>query len=307
MLTTKPLVSIGMPVYNGMKFYSKKKINFEKALCGILNQSYSNLEIIISNNCSNDETLNIIKKYLKKDKRIKFYNQKKNISSINNFRFVLSKAKGEYFKFNAHDDLISKDFILRNLNFLLKNNDYAFCSSPFYIQENKKRKNLLKIKFLEGNTYDRIKNFFKIAIFSQACFCALFRKKYLENNVFGNNTNLIHLKKDIICIDWLNTIQVLINGRFKTIKQGKLIIGANGISNQIGFIKDKITIAGKNRFGILFRYFFPIIDFNIAFFKIIVNLKTISNFKKMHLNYLSFSYNWFFFKIVIKKILFKKK
>ena len=78
MLTNNPLVSIGMPVFNGMSGSLKNKINLHRSLQSILQQSYKNLEIIISDNCSNDETANIIKKYLKKDKRIIFYKQKKN-------------------------------------------------------------------------------------------------------------------------------------------------------------------------------------------------------------------------------------
>ena len=77
MLVNRPLVSIGMPIFNGMRSNLKKNINLEKSLQSILKQSYKNLEIIISDNCSNDETINIIKKYLKKDKRIIFFKQKK--------------------------------------------------------------------------------------------------------------------------------------------------------------------------------------------------------------------------------------
>lgn len=140
MLANAPLVSIGMPVFNGMRSDLKRNINFEKALQSILKQSYQNLEIIISNNCSNDETVNIIKKYLKKDKRIIFYEQKKKIDLLDNFKFVLAKSSGEYFKFNSYDDYISSDFIEKNLEFLIKNNDYIFSSSPLFYESNKKKK-----------------------------------------------------------------------------------------------------------------------------------------------------------------------
>jgi glycosyltransferase involved in cell wall biosynthesis len=51
MLENKPLVSIGMPIFNGMRPDLKNNINLEKALQSILTQSYKNLEIIISDNC----------------------------------------------------------------------------------------------------------------------------------------------------------------------------------------------------------------------------------------------------------------
>jgi len=52
----KPLVSIGIPVKNGFANKTEKDINLEKAVHSILNQSYTNLEIIISNNGSTDQT-----------------------------------------------------------------------------------------------------------------------------------------------------------------------------------------------------------------------------------------------------------
>jgi glycosyltransferase involved in cell wall biosynthesis len=306
MLANRPLVSIGMPIFNGMRSNLKKNINLEKSLQSILKQSYKNLEIIISDNCSNDETINIIKKYLKKDKRIIFYKQKKKVHVIDNFKFVLAKSSGEYFKFNSHDDYISSDFIEKNLEFLIKNNDYIFSSSPFSY-ENDSKKKIIRIKSLDGDVYNRLKNFLKNAVFSQHCFYALFKKKYLEDSLFGNKSNQVKINKNIFCLDWLSTIQVLINGKFKTIKYGKLVIGTHGISNQIEYVRKKINIVSENKFGILFRYIFPIIDFNVVFFLIISRLKNVSNFKKLNLNIMSFSYNWFFLKIIIKRILLSIK
>ena len=67
----------------------------------ILNQSYTNLEIIISNNNSTDETNLFLKKISKTDKRIKIYNQTMEIFINQNFTFVLSKATGKYFKWKT--------------------------------------------------------------------------------------------------------------------------------------------------------------------------------------------------------------
>lgn len=306
MLTNKPLVSIGIPIFNGMSTSLKNKINLHKSLQSILKQSYKNLEIIISDNCSNDETANIIKKYLKKDKRIIFYKQKKKLHTLENFRFVFQKSSGEYFKFNAHDDMISNNFIDQNIKFLIKNNDYAFSSSPFSFESNRKKK-IVKIKSLDGDLYCRLKYFLKNAVYSQHCFYALFRKKFMEHTIFATRSNQLIVNKNIFCLDWLNTIQVLIQGKFKTIKYGKLIIGVNGQSNENDYIEKQINLASKNNLQILLRYIFPIIDFNLAFFIIVRRLKNISILKKLLLNIISLSHNWFFLKAIIKKNLFKIK
>ena len=110
----KPLVSIGIPVKNGFVNASEKDIDLAKALNSILNQSYTNLEIIISNNCSTDETNSFLEKISKTDKRIKIFNQDKQILAGENFQFVLSKSTGKYFRWNAADDLISQNYIEQN-------------------------------------------------------------------------------------------------------------------------------------------------------------------------------------------------
>ena len=85
-----PVISIGMPVYNGEKFLRNK-------IESLLNQTFQDFELIISDNGSTDLTYKICNEYTKKDKRIIYFQQKKNIGGWNNFLFVLEKAKNEYF------------------------------------------------------------------------------------------------------------------------------------------------------------------------------------------------------------------
>ena len=84
------LVSIGVPVFNGEKFIGK-------TLDSLINQTYKNIEIIISDNCSDDKTTNICKNYCKLDSRIKFFRHDEKIDVAKNFYFVLKKSKGNYF------------------------------------------------------------------------------------------------------------------------------------------------------------------------------------------------------------------
>lgn len=100
----KPLVSIGLPTSNRAKL-------LKQTLTALLGQTYVTVEIIISNNESSDDTDKLIKKMMKTDKRIKYFYQKKRISAIENFNFVLSKAKGQYFMWASDDDVWDKNFI----------------------------------------------------------------------------------------------------------------------------------------------------------------------------------------------------
>ncbi|MEJ7861513.1 MAG: glycosyltransferase [Pyrinomonadaceae bacterium] len=99
-----PLVSIGMPVYNGAKF-------IREALDSLLSQDYSDFELIISDNASTDETAKICEKYAAKDSRIFYSRMEENIGAVRNFDRVLRLAKGKYFMWAAHDDIWHKSFI----------------------------------------------------------------------------------------------------------------------------------------------------------------------------------------------------
>ena len=113
-----PRVSIGIPVHNGEKF-------LKKALISIIYQSHKNIEIIISNNCSTDSSLEIIKKFENIDNRIILHNQKVKLSMMDNFRFVLNKSNSNYFMWAACDDIRSRNFKKKNLEFLESNKDFV--------------------------------------------------------------------------------------------------------------------------------------------------------------------------------------
>ena len=117
-----PELSIGFPVFNGEIFLKKR-------LESILSQSFVNYELIISDNASTDDTDKICKEFLKKDSRIKYYRQEKNMGSIQNFKFVLDQAVGKYFVWAATDDLWENNFLEKTINVLQKNNSVVGCTS----------------------------------------------------------------------------------------------------------------------------------------------------------------------------------
>ena len=96
-----------MPVFNGEEY-------IDRALKSLLNQTYKNFEVIISDNCSTDSTAEICKKIANNDDRINYIRQQSNIGAKNNFSFVFERASSEYFMWAAHDDVWHPDF-LKNL------------------------------------------------------------------------------------------------------------------------------------------------------------------------------------------------
>src|ERR1035437_6848500 len=96
--TPSPKVSIGMRVYNGGKY-------IRRALASLLAQTFTDFELIISDNASTDGTEAICREYAAGDPRIRYVRQGENLGAMANFRFVLNEAGGEYFMWAAHDDV----------------------------------------------------------------------------------------------------------------------------------------------------------------------------------------------------------
>lgn len=107
----KPLLSIGMPLYNAENY-------LEEALDSILKQSFKDYELIISDNGSTDATQKICMRYARKDKRIRYIRHEKNMGAAWNFNYTVSLASGKYFKWAAHDDTYAKDFLKKCIHIL---------------------------------------------------------------------------------------------------------------------------------------------------------------------------------------------
>lgn len=118
----QPLVSIGLPVYN------RPKVLYI-ALKSLTSQSYKNLEIIVSDDCSpGEETKKVVHEFMEKDPRIRYYRQEKNLGPNLNHRFVFEKSIGEYFFWASEDDEWNEKFIEIGMRTLLKNLHYdAWC------------------------------------------------------------------------------------------------------------------------------------------------------------------------------------
>jgi len=111
-----PKVSIGMPVYNGVE-------SIRRAIDSVLTQTFSDFELIISDNGSTDSTSKICREYEKKDKRIQYIKQEKNNGWFFNFKFVLDLASCKYFVWLADDDYWESTFLEENVNVLDSKSD----------------------------------------------------------------------------------------------------------------------------------------------------------------------------------------
>lgn len=125
-----PLVSVIMLVYNAEKF-------LREAIDSILNQTYKNFEFIIIYDKSEDGSAEIIKDYLKKDKRIRFFKNKKKLGRYKSFEKGVYLAKGEFILMMDSDDVSKKNRIYKEVSFLMKNKEYVVVGSQIKILNEK--------------------------------------------------------------------------------------------------------------------------------------------------------------------------
>src|SRR4051812_10444894 len=92
-----PKVSVGLPVYNAEKY-------LDDSLRNLLNQSYADFELIISDNASTDATEEICRGYAAKDRRIIYHRNNCNMGIAWNHNRVFHLASGDFFMWAAHDD-----------------------------------------------------------------------------------------------------------------------------------------------------------------------------------------------------------
>lgn len=123
---TTPRVSIGVPVRNGGNFLAM-------AMRSVIDQSERDIEIIVSDNGSEDGTGEYVLKLAEHDPRIRYFRQDPPLSAYDNFHFVLSQARGRYFMWAAHDDSRDLDFVARLADRLDQDGDAVLAFGDLYI------------------------------------------------------------------------------------------------------------------------------------------------------------------------------
>lgn len=185
----KPLVSILIPVYNRENLVAE---TIESAL----SQTYKNIEIIIVDNCSTDDTWQVLENYANSDKRIKIFKNSTNIGPVRNWIRCLEECSGEYSNFLYSDDIIHEKFIEITLGILYKSNRIGFVRAKVTDRD----KNLKADKIISNKEDKKMSSshyiFKKITghgSLPNSPVCCLFRTKDLQKNLIidiPNNYNL---------------------------------------------------------------------------------------------------------------------
>ncbi|WP_419834072.1 glycosyltransferase family 2 protein [Endozoicomonas atrinae] len=180
------LVSILIPVYNREDFISQ-------TINSALEQTYKNIEIIIVDNCSTDNTWKIVQSFASKDSRIKAYRNNSNIGPVRNWKECINIANGEIGKILWSDDLISPRFLEHTVPMLKSDIGFVFSKVNIFSDSI----NQGEVKFNLGqtgiyNTENYIKGIFSYDDLPLSPGCAIFHMKSLRDNLLLDVPNSIH-------------------------------------------------------------------------------------------------------------------
>jgi len=109
----QPKVSIGMPVFNGERYVAE-------AIESVLSQTYRNLELVIADNASTDNTENICRAFAERDTRVRYVRNEKNEGASWSHNTAFELSKGEYFRWLASDDALAPELVEKSVE-VLKN------------------------------------------------------------------------------------------------------------------------------------------------------------------------------------------
>lgn len=183
--TGKPLVSIIITSYN-------RAYCISKAIESALAQDYNNLEIIISDNNSTDDSEKIISKYLT-DKRIKYFRNPVNIGMIPNFKKATNElAKGEFVTYVSSDDYLDDPQFVSSCMSLVKADDkvrIVFGRMTTYNTHSGEKQTNNHVKIFETNIWNGFEIFIRYPEYGFLCFggCLMKRQDLSDLKVFDSN------------------------------------------------------------------------------------------------------------------------
>jgi glycosyltransferase involved in cell wall biosynthesis len=172
-----PLVSILMPVYN-------REALIAQSIESAISQNYKNIEIIIVDNCSSDNTLDICMSYAKTYPQVKVFKNNSNIGVIANFLLSYKYSSGEYVKYLFSDDEIRFDCVGRCVQ-SLKDESIGFVLTGVLIKKNKYSKHVTWSKKSQSMSSQKyIDNVLHYSYASGTPGNAMFRAQDIESSLF---------------------------------------------------------------------------------------------------------------------------
>jgi glycosyltransferase involved in cell wall biosynthesis len=212
----QPLVSIGLPTYN-------RAASLRRSLASALGQTYPNLELIISDNASTDDTEAVCLEAARRDGRVKYLRQPSNQGAVKNYRAVLAEARGEYFMWLGDDDWLDDAYIARCAQALGENPDHSLvCGRDKYYENGEFVLESIRINLPEDSAAERVRSYYR-QVTINGTFYGLMRREQITRVPFY----------DVFAGDWLFVAQVALLGKVKTLESVAINRSVSGASQDI--------------------------------------------------------------------------
>src|SRR2546421_4910105 len=214
-MSKQPLVSVGLPTFNRAR-------TLKRAIESVLGQSYTNLELVISDNASTDGTKDLCEQFSRIDRRIKYLRQPTNQGAAANFRAVLDHAQGEFFMWLADDDWLDQDYIFECTRVLAEQPDHEHvCGRAAYYKDDELAFEEDIINLLEEHGHERVLSYFQ-RVNTNGMFYGVARRNVLSKLEVQNTLGA----------DWLLIANLSFLGKIRTLDTVHLNRSMGGASQQ---------------------------------------------------------------------------
>lgn len=166
----QPVITVFIPVYNGANL-------IERAIKSVLCQTFTNFSLVISDNCSTDETKAIVSKYLT-DPRVKLIEKPQNVGMLENGKSCLKMLATKYYMFSSHDDFLYEPQALAKAFEILETHPEVpavYCDLLFVDSHNRillkrqfKRSGLIRADFVARQSILVCRNLFGIPLLARS-------------------------------------------------------------------------------------------------------------------------------------------
>jgi len=215
-MDSKPLVSVGLPTYN-------RAPGLKRAIESVLDQDYSNFELVISDNASTDETEALCLEFQRHDNRVHYLRQQTNQGPIANFQAVFDQAQGQFFMWLGDDDWLDHNYISRCVAYLREHPDHSLaCGTVKYFRAGKCEFQGEIINLPQESGAERVRAYYR-KVHHNGTFHGLSRREQLGQAPLHNTVGA----------DWLLVASLAFMGKVATIEDILVSRGLGGATRDM--------------------------------------------------------------------------
>lgn len=166
-------VSVCIPVYNGEKFIAA-------AIESVLGQTFEKLECVVADNCSTDQTVEIVKKYMETDSRVRLVQNDDNYGMVGNWNICVKVAKTSIIHMLCADDMLESECIIKKYDMLKENPNVSIVTAATSIVDENNKVQMVRHGFGRTGVLDGEK---------------AFKQSFRRRNMFGEPSNVMFRKE----------------------------------------------------------------------------------------------------------------